>query len=262
MALKKKKKGALAIVPMEEAPDAMPKPGSEIPSVAGIPIERQLVEDRIASGNEEHPTSAAKAKEAVVHESIFLPFVTQFSLLERIQKLLEQALFTYGKVSMSDMLKDKGWECAEMVHLSTWADILSERRGDINMTIDGTSYEADYDAILQAMRDIRAVLVNRAPTDTAEIRRLLHSSYQIVAMLRQTECREALALLRSRVDVKLKIAEREWRILHCRAEARLKEIRDKRAQLDQLEENSRKELAYDMKQVHKRAVDRFMDQLF
>jgi hypothetical protein len=122
-----------------------------------------------------------------VQALIFLRFDAPYILFKRVNDILEKACFAYGKTSMPEVLKRQGLECAEMVHLSMWADMLIEWRVDMNSTIGELHYKYEYSSIPEAMREIRAVLVERIPIDTAGIQRLLLSSYWIVAMLRRTE---------------------------------------------------------------------------
>lgn len=109
----------------------------------------------------EFPTELLSAEQATSSLSpIFLPCTLQHALLVRAQNLLEDCLFKFGSDKMQDVIKDKGWDCAQCVELNDWVKILRKRKDPLNNSKVKTP-NRPLSAILGSLTQLRHTAVHR-----------------------------------------------------------------------------------------------------
>ena len=138
---------------------------------------------------------------------------------------------------MPDILKKREWEYPMSANLSSWANLLDERRHDISIT----TIEDDFEEMFQSMHDIHLILTDRFGVDAGRIRYILERIYRLVCLLEQADHVPGLLALVREGNRWLGYLEGEVECLRAVTERDVKEIEAKREELDGKEARVRRE---------------------
>jgi len=132
--------------------------------MAGVESRKELL-------NADQATSSLSA--------IYLPYTLQHALLVRAQNLLEDCLFKFGSNKMRDVIKDKGWDCAQCVELNDWVKILRKRKDLLNDSSVETS-NRPLSAILGSLVQLRHTAVHRQRITALEVQLFLEDAESLL----------------------------------------------------------------------------------
>lgn len=113
---------------------------------------------------------------------VYLPCSLQHTLLLAAQRMLEDSLFTFGATAMREMIKEKGWDCAQCVELNDWVKILRKRR-DLLPRAKAEALDKPLMSLLNAVVEIRHTAVHRKRTTAHEIGSLLEDTKAFLDIL-------------------------------------------------------------------------------
>lgn len=94
------------------------------------------------------------------------------------QRMLEDSIFTFGATAMREMIKEKGWDCAQCVELNDWVKILRKRR-DLLPRAKIEALDKPLMSLLNAVVEIRHTAAHQKRTTAHEIgkSRQKHTAY-------------------------------------------------------------------------------------
>ncbi|KAE9370778.1 hypothetical protein N431DRAFT_559861 [Stipitochalara longipes BDJ] len=105
----------------------------------GRPITRKLTQQHRA--RESNPYMKERAERSLPIQT--LPYNVKHSILQAMQKIMEEALFEWAKEWAPAMLKMAGWETAEAGELNWWWRTIDSYSKRVD-SIDGTRYNAHH----------------------------------------------------------------------------------------------------------------------
>ena len=113
---------------------------------------------------------------------VYLPCSLQHTLLVTAQNLLEDSLFKFGSDKMQDVIRDKGWDCAQCVELNDWVKILRKRK-DLLPNSKGEASDRPLSAVLGSVVQLRHMAVHRQRVTALEVRLLLEDAESLLNFL-------------------------------------------------------------------------------
>jgi hypothetical protein len=113
---------------------------------------------------------------------VYLPCSLQHTLLVTAQNLLEDSLFKFGRDKMQDVIRDKGWDCAQCVELNDWVKILRKRK-DLLPNSKGEASDRPLSAVLGSVVQLRHMAVHRQRVTALEVRLLLEDAESLLNFL-------------------------------------------------------------------------------
>jgi hypothetical protein len=113
---------------------------------------------------------------------VYLPCSLQHTLLVTAQNLLEDSLFKFGRDKMQDVIRDKGWDCAQCVELNDWVKILRKRK-DLLPNSKGEASDRPLSAVLGSVVQLRHMAVHRQRVTALEIQLLLEDAESLLNFL-------------------------------------------------------------------------------
>jgi hypothetical protein len=117
---------------------------------------------------------------------IYLPCSLQHSLLVKAQNLLEHCLFKSGTSKMQEVIKDKGWDCAQCVELNDLVEILRRGKDLLNNFKDRTSHRP-LSAVLGSLIQLRHTAVHWQRITALEIQLFLEDAGSLLNLLGDEE---------------------------------------------------------------------------
>lgn len=183
---------------------------------------------------------------------IYIPYQTQHQLLVKVQGLLEQACFQFGRQTLSATLESRGWDCAESAELNRWPQILlsnQEKFGKDELEALGKPFAEVLDSVTQLRHTavhrlrVRANKLEAFLVDAEALTRLLGSEYLVLEL---TKLRRGLQLTIGEL-------ERNKDLLLSKLSKKLGDIAERRAELDKLEHLAVQEMLKEDKEYQKLA---------
>lgn len=104
-----------------------------------------------------------------------LPCSLQHTLLVTAQNLLEDSLFKFGTDKMQDVIREKGWDCAQCVELNDWVKILRKRK-DLLPNSKGEASDRPLSAVLGSVVQLRHTAVHRQKITALEVQSFLEDA--------------------------------------------------------------------------------------
>jgi hypothetical protein len=126
---------------------------------------------------------------------IYLPCTLQHALLVRAQNLLEDCLFKFGSDKMRDVIRDRGWNCAQCVELNDWVKILRKRKDLLNDSNVKTS-NRPLSAILGSLVQLRNAAVHRQRITALEVQLFLEDAESLLGLLGDRESAKEISKVR------------------------------------------------------------------
>lgn len=123
---------------------------------------------------------------------VYLPYNLQHTLLLAAQRMLEDSLFKFGATAMREMIKEKGWDCAQCVELNDWVKILRKRR-DLLPRAKVEALEKPLMPLFNAVVEIRHTAVHRKRRTALEIGLLLEDTKAFLDVLNDSISAEAIS---------------------------------------------------------------------
>lgn len=183
---------------------------------------------------------------------IYIPYQTQHRLLVKVQGLLEQACFRFGRQNLSTTLERRGWDCAESAELNRWPQILlsnQEKFGKDDLDALGKPFIEVLDSVTQLRHTavhrlrVRANRLEAFLVDAEALTRLLGGEYLVPEMTK----------LRRDVQLTIGELERNKDLLLSKLGKKLGDIAERRAELDKMEHLAVQEMLQEDKEYRKLA---------
>ncbi|KAH6879741.1 hypothetical protein B0T10DRAFT_582232 [Thelonectria olida] len=139
----------------------------------------------------------------------FLPYQAQYLILTRTQSLLEECCFEFLGRCLSDLIRDRKIECASMLELHKWLDILVDPQWHAfvgpNLTAAPTA------GVLHDIRTVRHLAVYRTPITASAIAQLVGSAAEFAVILKDTRRASPLKKLKTGLNAQIELMEKTRR---------------------------------------------------
>jgi len=149
----------------------------------------------------------------------------------QLQEQLEQACYIYGQKEMQDILRERGWDCAEAVELDSWMEEFSHRHKTFNTDKNSETLKE----LFQSVADIRHTAVRRSRIDSAKLKKFLLDAEGLMRVLKVEEYVGVVESLRLDVERVLIVLSQNASFVQVKAEKIFSEIAAEREQLDRRE---------------------------
>jgi hypothetical protein len=113
----------------------------------------------------------------------------------RAQNLLEDCLFKFGSDKMQDVIKDKGWDCAQCVELNDWVKILRKRKDLLNNS-KGETFDRPLSVVLDSLVQLRHTAVHRQRVTALEVQLFLEDAESLLNLLDDGESAKEISNVR------------------------------------------------------------------
>ena len=165
---------------------------------------------------------------------IYLPCSLQHSLLVKAQNLLEDCLFKFGTSKMQEVMKDKGWDCAQCVELNDWMKILRRRKDLLNNFKDKMSHRP-LSAVLDSLVQLRHTAVHRQRITALEVQLFLEDAASLLDLLGDEEAAKDMSDINCSLSDHLKDLSAHFKLSeeNLRVIAREKRMQAFRLQLEE-----------------------------
>ena len=211
--------------------------------------ERRLVvpmqEARVPNGDRGHDgvgrrhTQLTSLDRAKIHipslHPVYMPYKTQHRILTRIQSMLEESCFEFGKRWLPELLASQGWESPEAVELNTWTKKLLKHMKDIPPSATDMIAGKSWKEVLFATNALRHAAVHRLRTTVAGILGLIDSAIALAKMLLDAERVVEIGKIRDGLQSSSEAMLQSKNLLESKLLDELDAIATRRAELDDLE---------------------------
>lgn len=168
-------------------------------------------------------------------QPVYLPFKTQHSLLNALQRMLEGCCFEFGHAWVPDLMKDNGWREVEALELTQWTQWFPKVKESLPAgairQIEGKSV-AD---VLSAVGVIRHAAVHRVRTSAEEISVMLGAAETFANLLYDESRVMQLEQMKTELNTRMNAIEGNQTLMRCKLTEQLEDIARRRAELDRLE---------------------------
>ena len=167
------------------------------------------------------------------------PYQTQHLILRQTQQILEECCFDFAKTHMPQLLAEKNWSCAAAVELNKWAYTLLKgkcRSYMQDIEIDLSSKEAS--KLVTILPQLRHSAVHRIPCTAARMAEFSSSAVCLARVLHDDKRASQLEKLKVSLESQIQGMELSKSLLQDTAARSLEEIRWKRKELDEAEEQA------------------------
>ncbi|KAI4169187.1 MAG: hypothetical protein LQ348_007330 [Seirophora lacunosa] len=175
---------------------------------------------------------------------IHLLFKTQHHLLVKVQTLLEECCFNFGKIWVPIEMEILGWHEAEAVELTQWTErflgsIQPSPPPSAMKPITGTSMP---EVVRQTSR-LRHAAVHRLPASPAKLVEMLGAAVSLAEALDGSEQAQKLARIKEQAENCMQEITQHQSLLERKLADQLEDLSRRRAELDELERLYKAEVA-------------------
>jgi len=168
------------------------------------------------------------------YKRIYLPLKYQHQLFVKVQAVLEDACYAFGRNNMGDLLKHKGWDSLECVELNIWAHIFASNQGKFESN-KIASLGKSFSDLLNAVAQLRHTTVHRIRISARSVEQSLADAEQLAVLLNDTVCAQKVSRLRRETGSIVEELGRNKDLLKSKLADQLIDIASRRAELDRLE---------------------------
>lgn len=216
-----------------ESLDSGAKPAGE--AVTSYPTEQHTGESNIAEFTRIYSPSTAHSSEARAQvpplAPVYLPFATQYWILNRVQVNLEGCCFDFAKKFLPELISSQELEVPEQLELSRWVSLLMQSDSRLPETVSATGWVE----ILDAAEKLQSIVTRRMRMTVNGMIGLLDDAIVMTQSFkdvrRTTWCQKVYKKLQSCV-VNIEGAGKDLRDI---LSVQLQDIASKRAELDSIE---------------------------
>ncbi|GAB7349903.1 hypothetical protein MBLNU459_g0593t1 [Dothideomycetes sp. NU459] len=186
----------------------------------------------VSDGEQSHPKSALVPS----LYPAYLPYSSQHQVLLRLQTILENACYSFGKQRLPDILMSSGWDCPGSVELNLFAKVLLANTD----LFDGKQIKASgrsLAGLLNSIINLRHTAVHRLRVTINTVETFLDDAEALVSLFEDPRCEEQLSYLRRQVHTILGELKSNKDLLESRLAEKLKDIAVQREELDKLEQS-------------------------
>jgi hypothetical protein len=154
-------------------------------------------------------------------------------LMERLQKALELACYEFGARNMPDILRNRGWDCPELVELSKWTEVFRQEG-----ILERESTRKTLKELLHSIANIRHTSVHRLRTSSVGLEMFIADAEDLVEVLGDTEYAKSISQLRTNINLAITELTQNKQFLQLQLEHTQAEIEQQRAELDRREQEA------------------------
>lgn len=165
---------------------------------------------------------------------LYLPAKSQRRLLSKVQDILEDACYKFGKRTMTQELDKQGWDSPDCVELNVWMGMFKSRE---NLFDTGkiAALSKPFADLRSSIAQIRHTAVHRLQVTAGRVEILLADAETLAALLADEACARQLSRLRRETHSVVEEFGRNKDLLELRYMDKRKEIAARRAELDRIE---------------------------
>ncbi|KAK3936165.1 hypothetical protein QBC46DRAFT_461632 [Diplogelasinospora grovesii] len=158
-----------------------------------------------------------------------IPSLFPHQLLTKVQDILEQACFDFGRQAMPDILRKNGWDCPEAAELNLWTAEFQQQQSEFADKQGGAGKPLD--KLFRSVADIRHAAVHRIRVSARGIEQFILDAESLATLLGDAVRLKSLTDLRRGTQLAIEELERNKHLSEIR-----KNIAIQRAELARLEE--------------------------
>ncbi|KAF4343960.1 hypothetical protein FBEOM_2067 [Fusarium beomiforme] len=188
---------------------------------------------------------------------VYLPFPVEHKLMKALQKSLEVVCYEFGQETFPSILRDRGWDCPELVELNDWTGILS-REG----LLKGTNTPKSLNDFLRSIANIRHTAVHRLRTNSIGLETFLADAGAFAEILSRDGAQVGvISKLRSDTGAAISELRQNKQFLQLQLERTLLDIEQQRAELDRREQEAINHMREEDKRYQEIAGERLREGL-
>jgi hypothetical protein len=134
------------------------------------------------------------------------------------------------------MLAEKQWDYPESIELTEWLKILSKQRVQLSMNVT-LAAKISMNHVFRLLCELRHTAVHRLRRTANGIEKLVENAQVFLEVLKDRPRSERVSLLRRRLRLCIEELERNKDLVEAKLLAQLKDLRNRRAELDRLEKS-------------------------
>lgn len=165
---------------------------------------------------------------------VYLPYRTQHRVLNKIQALLEESCFEFGKKWLSQIIAREGWEGPESGELTKWTMHLKKHIKHIPIPASCQIAGIDWERVFSGCRQLRHTAVHRLRITAKGILSLLDDANDLTKMLNDIERSSRIETVKDRLQSSIDDMVRNKHLLEEKLIDELQVIAKRRAELDYL----------------------------
>ncbi len=153
-----------------------------------------------------------------------LPYEVQHYILAMMQRIIEEACYSFSSRWIPKILNENNWTCSEAVELSTWRKVLPSALPP-NAIVPLHSYSLE-DALTDAVR-IRNSAVHRHLCDNTEVRRMALQAQNLMLMFSDVSRQTKFQRLQDELDDWDTISQQNVQAARIKLQEALQEISER-----------------------------------
>ena len=173
---------------------------------------------------------------------VYLPFKTQHRILVPVQSLLEECCFAFGNVWVPDVMEARKWYDAESIELTQWTTRVAKHTKSLPSSAIHSPTNKSITEVLFGTSKLRHTAVHRLRTSASGILRMLNSAIIFAETLNDSERAEKVKEIKVQLEVIIGDIVQHQNLLQRKLTDQLEDIARRRAELDELEKVSIREM--------------------
>jgi hypothetical protein len=191
---------------------------------------------------------------------VYLPCSLQHTLLVTAQNLLEDSLFKFGRDKMQDVIREKGWDCAQCVELNDWVKILRKRK-DLLTNSKGEASDRPLSVVLGSVVQLRHMAVHRQRVTALEVQLFLEDAESLLNFLDDGESAKEISNIHHSLSDHVKDLSAHSSSNQERLRVIAKEKRMQMFQLQVEEHSAVSRVLAESQDIERRATARFQQRM-
>ncbi|KAL8634052.1 hypothetical protein Q9189_000298 [Teloschistes chrysophthalmus] len=180
---------------------------------------------------------------------VYLPFKTKHEILVLVQSLLEESCFEFGNTWVPDLMEAQNWYDVEAVELTEWTKRIMKFTKSLPPAAIKPIAGKTIADVLFGTNTLRHSAVHRKPTSGAGVVQMLGAAVTFADALNDSRRAEKIAEIKVQLEASIEEIIQHQNLLDRKLTDQLREIANRRAELDELERSSIEEmLAADKRQ--------------
>lgn len=167
-----------------------------------------------------------------------MSYHSQHELLKTVQRLLEDCCYDWAVQWIPAVLEEQGWSCSEAVELSTWTATIPQRFDAFSFDATTLGSREALTAVFAATHSLRHAAVHRLRTSVKGIERMLKHAVNLATALQDTERQSTLHGILKELRNTMQTMELDKNDLENQLDEELRNIQEKRAALDRMEQEA------------------------
>lgn len=153
-----------------------------------------------------------------------LPVDVQHRILSVVQAILEESCFSFVKLKLPLLLKERDWTCAAAVELTGWLKIIKKHRKDLAYGSWSTTGEESFAKLISVVPQLRHAAVHRDHLKTDRFLELIYTAQMLADALQDKEGMVKLQNIRTELEAYITKMKHRLRLAKEETDSRLLEI--------------------------------------